>query len=87
MILDQAVTTPAIEKWHYEGSGTEDDPYAVTWIDNDPRNPMTFRSWYKWMITIMMAFSVLSVALCSSAFSGGELKPPALTDLLCSQRL
>jgi hypothetical protein len=73
ILIDQGVTTPAVENWHYEGSGTEDDPYAVTWIDKDPRNPMAFRGWYKWMITMMMAFSVLSVALCSSAFSGGRL--------------
>jgi hypothetical protein len=71
MVVDQGVTTPEIEKWNYEGSGTVEDPYAVTWIVNDPRNPMAFRTWYKWMITMTMAFAVLGVALCSSEFSGG----------------
>jgi hypothetical protein len=72
MIIDQGITTPEVEKWHYEGSGTEEDPYAVIWIDNDPRNPMNFGFMYRWMIVLMMAFSVLAVALCSSAFSGGK---------------
>jgi hypothetical protein len=34
--------TPEVLKWNYDGSGTEDDPYVVNWIDNDPRNPMLF---------------------------------------------
>jgi hypothetical protein len=72
MIIDQGVLTPEIEQWHYHGKGTEEDPYAVVWIDNDPRNPMLFPGWYKWMITVMMAFAVLAVSLCSSAFSGGS---------------
>jgi hypothetical protein len=40
MITDQGVTTKEIENWDYEGEGTEDDPFVVEWIDNDPRNPM-----------------------------------------------
>ena len=40
MLLNQGVLTPEIENWEYEGSGTEEDPYVVEWIDNDPRNPM-----------------------------------------------
>jgi hypothetical protein len=40
MILDQGVTTKEIEEYDYEGEGTEDDPYVVEWIENDPRNPM-----------------------------------------------
>jgi hypothetical protein len=47
MIRDQGIITPEIEHWEYEGSGTEEDPYAVVWIDNDPRNPMQFRAWYR----------------------------------------
>lgn len=40
MIFDQGVTTKEIEEYDYEGEGTEDDPYVVEWIENDPRNPM-----------------------------------------------
>jgi multidrug resistance protein len=71
MVLHQGVLTPEIEKHHYEGEGTEDNPYAVEWIENDPRNPMLFPTWYKWVLTITMAFATLAVSLCSSAFSGG----------------
>ncbi|TID21298.1 MFS general substrate transporter [Venturia nashicola] len=71
MILQQGVLTPAIEKHNYNGSGTEEDPYSVEWLDNDPRNPMLFPIWYKWLLTITMAFATLAVSLCSSAFSGG----------------
>lgn len=31
MILDQGVVTNEIVNWEYEGSGTEEDPYAVEW--------------------------------------------------------
>jgi hypothetical protein len=40
MIMDQGVTTKEIEEYDYEGEGTEEDPYVVEWIENDPRNPM-----------------------------------------------
>jgi len=38
VVLDQGVVTPEILNWKYEGSGTEDDPYVVHWIDDDPRD-------------------------------------------------
>jgi hypothetical protein len=75
MVINQGVLTPEIERWHYHGKGTEEDPFAVSWIDNDPRNPMLFSQAYKWSITVNMAFSVLAVSLCSSAFSGGMQFP------------
>lgn len=71
MIMDQGVTTKEIEEWDYEGEGTEDDPYVVEWIENDPRNPMTWAKTKKWIMTIAVANSVLVVSFCSSAFSGG----------------
>jgi hypothetical protein len=71
MITDQGITTHEIENWDYEGAGTEDDPYVVEWIENDPRNPMTWSQTKKWVIAIAVANSVLVVSFCSSAFSGG----------------
>ncbi|KAJ4380648.1 hypothetical protein N0V86_004008 [Didymella sp. IMI 355093] len=71
MILDQGVITEEIKNWEYEGSGTEEDPYAVEWLPNDPRNPMTFAKTKKWIMAIAVANSVLVVSFCSSAFSGG----------------
>ena len=52
IVYDQALVTPEVMRWEYEGSGTEDDPYIVDWIENDPRNPMLFPVWKKWAITI-----------------------------------
>ncbi|KAH4199349.1 hypothetical protein HBI95_178470 [Parastagonospora nodorum] len=71
MIFDQGVTTKEIEEYDYEGEGTEDDPYVVEWIENDPRNPITWAKTKKWIIAIAVANSVLVVSFCSSAFSGG----------------
>jgi hypothetical protein len=71
MITDQGVVTKEIINYDYEGEGTEEDPYVVEWIDNDPRNPMTWPKTKKWVMAIAVANSVLVVSFCSSAFSGG----------------
>jgi hypothetical protein len=71
MLIDQSITTPEIEKHVYPGSGTEEDPFIIEWLEDDPRNPMEFPNWYKWTITLSMAAAVLGVSLCSSAFSSG----------------
>lgn len=71
LVLHQGLVTPEVMKWNYDGSGTEEDPYVVTWIDNDPRNPMTFPQWKKWALTMLVAFATLAVAFVSSAYSGG----------------
>lgn len=41
-IVDQAGITVEVENHPYPGSGTEEDPYLISWIPNDPRNPMLF---------------------------------------------
>lgn len=71
LVYDQRVVTDDIVSHPYPGSGTEDDPYVVTWIPNDPRNPMNFSGWKKWSITIMVSFTTLAVSLVSSAYTGG----------------
>lgn len=52
-VIDQAGVTPEVQNWQYEGSGTEEDPYVVVWIDNDPRNPMLYGEWKKWSLTMV----------------------------------
>ncbi|CAL5871653.1 uncharacterized protein PFLUO_LOCUS5906 [Penicillium psychrofluorescens] len=71
MVVDQGVVTQEIIDHPYPGSGTEDDPYAVSWIPNDPRNPMNFSDVKKWSITMLVAIATLAVALVSSAYTGG----------------
>ncbi|KAL1986734.1 hypothetical protein VTN96DRAFT_5599 [Rasamsonia emersonii] len=71
LVIDQAVVTPEVQNFPYTGSGTCDDPYVITWIPNDPRNPMLFSPVKKWMLTALVSVSTLAVAFVSSAYSGG----------------
>jgi hypothetical protein len=70
LVLDQKRITRAVLNASYEGRGTESDPYVVTWIDDDPGNPMGFVKWHKWVICMLQAVVTFIVALNSSAFSG-----------------
>lgn len=70
-VWDQGTVTQDIIDWHYDGSGTEDDPYIVIWIDHDPRNPMLYADWKKWTLVILVAIATLAVSFVSSAYSGG----------------
>lgn len=71
LVFDQGVVTQQIASHLYPGSGTEDDPYEVTWIPDDPRNPMGFSQVKKWTFTAVVAIATLAVALVSSAYTGG----------------
>jgi hypothetical protein len=71
LVVEQGILTQEIIDYPYSGSGTEDDPYVVTWIPNDPRDPMRFSQGKKWFITVVMALATLAVSLDSSAYSGG----------------
>jgi multidrug resistance protein len=70
LVLDQERITRAVLNASYEGQGTGNDPYVVTWIDDDPGNPMVFAKWQKWAICMLQAIVTFVVALNSSAFSG-----------------
>lgn len=71
LVFDQNVITEEVAQHPYAGSGTNEDPFVVTWLPHDPRNPMNFSAIKKWSITILVSFVTLAVALVSSAFSGG----------------
>lgn len=71
LVKDHARLTPEILNHKYAGSGTQDDPYAISWIPNDPGDPMGFSVWKKWAITVCVAFVTLAVSFDSSAYSGG----------------
>ncbi|KAL4806602.1 major facilitator superfamily domain-containing protein [Aspergillus unguis] len=70
-VFDQGAVTQEVIDHEYAGSGTEDDPYAVVWLPNDPRNPMDFSPTMKWFLTGLAAMATLAVALVSSAYTGG----------------
>jgi MFS family permease len=67
---DQGFVTREIIDYPYAGSGTEEDPFVVEWIPNDPRNPMQFDPRIKWLYTVIVAFATLAVSLASSAYAG-----------------
>ena len=69
-VFDQAGVTPEVRAWKYSGSGTEKDPHAVTWIDDDPRNPKLYPALRKWSIALFLGLTAFGVAFDSSAFSG-----------------
>jgi len=70
LVIDHARITPAVTTHKYEGAGTDEDPYIVTWIPDDPGNPMTFPTAKKWFVSGIAAVSMLATAFNSSAFSG-----------------
>lgn len=70
-VLHQGILTDEIISHHYKGSGTEEDPFAVSWLENDPVNPMNYSTTMKWCITMLVAIATLAVAFVSSAYSGG----------------
>ncbi|KAL2827906.1 MFS general substrate transporter [Aspergillus pseudoustus] len=71
LVFEQGVVTQEVIDYPYPGAGTEEDPHVVTWIPNDPRNPMTFSRVKKWSFTVVMALATLAVSLDSSAYTGG----------------
>ena len=71
LVSSHALLTPAVLNHKYNGSGTEEDPYRVEFITNDPRDPMGFAMWKKWAITLLVAFATLAVSFVSSAYTGG----------------
>lgn len=80
MVIDKGLVTPEVAEWNYSGSGTEDDPYLVDWIPNDPRNPMTWPASKKWSITMLVALLTLAIAYTSSTYSGGAAEVKAEFD-------
>lgn len=84
-VFDQAGITPEVENWKYEGSGTDEDPYVVFWIDNDPRNPMNYSSAKRWALVGVVSTSTLAVAFTSSMYSGGA--ESVIAEFRCSSEL
>jgi len=72
LILSWSMVTDEILNHQYHGSGTTQDPYRVEWLENDPRNPLLFPSWIKWLITLLLSVACLSTSFSSSALSGAS---------------
>lgn len=72
LIVSQRNLTDDIINHCYAGSGTNEDPYRVEWLENDPIDPMGYPAWHKWCITLIMAFSTLSITFASSGLAGAQ---------------
>jgi hypothetical protein len=61
----------------YEGEGTEEKPYIVTWVaGRDEENPMTWADGYKWVVCISVAIATLAVSMASSTlYVSPHIKP------------
>ena len=58
-VFDQSIVNDSIINAQYDGSGTEEDPYVVVWLDDDPVNPMNYPVAKKWFITMLVAIATL----------------------------
>lgn len=54
----------------YPGSGTEGDPYIVSWLPDEPDNPFNWSGWRKEAAMWSTTAATFAVALSSSAYSG-----------------
>lgn len=70
LVIDQARIDDDVLNHKYDGSGTEEDPYVVTWIPDDAGNPMNWSPKLKWTISIIVAVECFVTAFSSSAYSG-----------------
>ncbi|KAH8819819.1 major facilitator superfamily domain-containing protein [Xylogone sp. PMI_703] len=71
ILIDQAGIVPEVVDFPYRGSGTSEDPFQVTWIPDDSRNPQNFSMTKKWLFAFCVSFSTLAVAFSSSSYTGG----------------
>lgn len=70
LVTDQARIDDDVLNYKYDGSGTQEDPYVVTWIPDDAGNPMNWGKSLKWTIAMIAATECFATAFSSSAFSG-----------------
>lgn len=74
VIFDQGHVTQEVIDQKYVGAGTEDDPFQVNWLENDPRNPLAFSSVFRWYLMILVGVDTFAVSLVSSAYSGSIIE-------------
>ncbi|EAU30322.1 conserved hypothetical protein [Aspergillus terreus NIH2624] len=85
LLCDHGAVTQAIIEATYEGNSTEEDPYVVSWIPNDPHNPLNFNHRYKQSIAFLAITGSVVVAFGSSTYAGGMTD--IMADLHCSREV
>lgn len=71
MLTVQGVVTPEILAHEWEGEGTEEEPYLVSFFVNDPGDPLQFPPWLQWTLCVAAGYVTFSVAFISSAYASG----------------
>ena len=71
ILFDPSYLTPGVEEHVYPGNGSLDDPFIVSWLQNDARNPFNWSPLRRWLIAILAAISCFTVAFTSSACTAG----------------
>lgn len=67
------LTTTEVLSYPFPGEGTVEDPIMISWIENDPANPLNFAKGTKWLNALILALAVWTVSIASSGFSQGTL--------------
>lgn len=65
------LVTQAVLVHPFPGVGTADDPFMISWIENEPANPLNFAKGKKWLNAMILAVAVWTVSIASSGFSQG----------------
>jgi multidrug resistance protein len=71
LVLQPSFVNEQIKEYQYPGDGTPAAPYVVSFIHNDPRNPLNLPNARRWLIAILAALSCFAIAFTSSAYTGG----------------
>ncbi|KAL8402031.1 hypothetical protein RB596_008690 [Gaeumannomyces avenae] len=71
LVTDPAGVNSLTLNHTYQGRGTEESPFIVDFLPDDPHNAKNYPRWKKWCFTMLQAFACLAVSFASSAYSGG----------------
>ncbi|KAL4744381.1 hypothetical protein BDW72DRAFT_199654 [Aspergillus terricola var. indicus] len=69
LMLDYDWVDEYILDYPYPGSGTAEDPFAIGWTRNDPRDPMHFSQHMRCIWTGLVSLATFVVALATSAYT------------------
>jgi MFS family permease len=70
LVVDQTLITNQVRDYDYPGSGTDEDPYVVDFVPDDPKNGLNLSPGIKWVIVMICAFNTLACSFASTVFAG-----------------
>lgn len=68
LVIKHAIITPEVWNKSYPGQGTENDPFIVEFLPEDPLNPQNWPGSRKWLCVAVVAIATLGVSYCTSAY-------------------